>query len=333
MGSKKFQRKKIWLIIMLLLAACSPAAKSEPTPPVVTTIPTQNTPGATLAPTQKAATITPLPTRITPTVYPPFTPPPDWLTYVHPDLAISIQYPPDWQVISPDELGGGDGSLSFGSRAYEGEGLNAVCQLEVNRHDLYGRQPLVTLWNNNNGFYGCEILPSSDAADSQNGLILAWYPTAIPSNTILEMRGFTDYLKAVENSIKATTRLPKSVMYMDELPPECRLNSDPPIVTSANGLQFEEYRLTSDDCYRRMDVEAFAALIPLQASDHINQLRNQSDDLYQKINTKLAPFKYAIRDHVLYQGQNPVSGLLEWIGQPEVNADNTLLYLPVNEVI
>jgi hypothetical protein len=273
-----------------------------------------------------------LPTHITPTIYPPDTPPPDWSIYIHPQLNIAIQYPPDWQVNNPDELSGSVGSLTFSSRAFNGEGPDAVCQLEVNRHDLYGTRPLITLWNNTNGFYGCEILPSSDAPDSQTGLILAWYPSVIPSGEILEMHVFSDYVRAIDSSIKSTVRTPKPVIYVDQLPPQCRLNTDPPLVTTFSGLQFEEYRLTSDDCYRRTDVEAFAALLPVQASERITQLRTQSADRLTQINAILAPFDFNVREHILYQGQTPVSGLLEWVGQPAVNASQTLLFLPVNEV-
>ena len=80
-----------------------------------------------------------------------------------------------------------------------------------------------------------------------------------------------------------------------------------------------------------MDVEAFAALLPAQASERITQLRLQSADRVNEINAILAPFDFIVREHVLYQGQTPVSGLLQWLGQPLINASQTLLYLPVNE--
>ena len=180
-------------------------------------------------------------------------------------------------------------------------------------------------------FLAVRFQPSADAPVSENGVILAWYPTEIPSAEILEIHVFSDYTRAVENSIKSTLRIPKQVIYMDQLPAECRLNADPPLVTTTNGLQFEEYRLTSDDCLRRTDVETFAALLPAQASERITQLRMQSADRVNEINAILAPFDFIVREHVLYQGQTPVSGLLEWVGQPIIDASQTLLFLPVNE--
>lgn len=323
--------QKYLIFMLLFLAACTPAAQPDPVLTTAVTTATQQSVLEQPTSTSKAATITPLPTRITPTVYPPQEPATDWLSYVHPDLQIAVQYPPGWQVVNPDELAGADGSLIISSRSYSGEGPDAVCQLEVNRHDLYGTRPQVTLWNNTNGFYGCEIQPSPDAPDSKNGLILAWYPSEIPSAEILEIRVFSDYTRAVENSIKSTVRIPKQVMYMDQLPAECLLNADPALVTTSNGLQFEQFRLTSDDCYRRSNVEAFAALLPAQASERITQLRMQNAERLPEINAILAPFDFTIRDHILYQGQTPVTGLLDWVGQPAVNASQTLLYLPVNE--
>ena len=325
-------KKKFYLCIVLVLTtACTPPAQPDTSPTTaVSTATRQSTPEQPTS-TPISATITPLPTRITPTVYPPQEPAANWLTYIHPDLQVAVQYPPDWQVINPNELSGVEGSLTFSRRAFEGEGPDAVCQLEVNQHELYGTRPQVTLWNNNNGFYGCEIQPSADATDPQTGLILAWYPSEIPSREILEIRVFSDYTRAVENSIKSTVRIPKQVMYVDKLPPECRLNADPPLVTTTNGLQIEKFRLTSDNCYRHTNVEAFAALLPAQASERINQLRTQSADRLSEINAILAPFDFTIHEHVLYQSQTPISGLLQWIGQPVINASQTLLFLPVNE--
>src|SRR5665648_137504 len=207
--------KKFCLYIVLVLAtSCTPTPETEMIQPGITSTATEQIISEQPTSIPKAATITPLPTRITPTVYPPQEPAADWLTYVHHDLEIAIQYPPDWQVINLNELGGANSSITFSSRAFNGEGLNAICQLEVNRYNLYGTRPHVILWNNTNGFYGCEILPSADAVDSKNGLILAWYPSVIPSGEILEIHVFSDYTRAVENSIKSTVRIPKQIMYI-----------------------------------------------------------------------------------------------------------------------
>ena len=95
---------RVLIIFLLYMTACSPAVQPD-TPLTATAFndTRQNVPEQPTA-TPKSATITPLPTRITPTVYPPEEPGGDWLTYVHPDLNISIQYPPAWQVVNPGEL-------------------------------------------------------------------------------------------------------------------------------------------------------------------------------------------------------------------------------------
>ena len=111
------------------------------------------------------------------------------------------------------------------------------------------------------------------------------------------------------------------------------LKSGSTFKNSLNGLSIEEYRLTSAECYKQMDVEAFAGLTPAEAREKAARLLIQEEAYYEEINGMLDPFGYTIRDKKVYQGQNPITGALEWIGNPVINQSKTEFYLPVREFI
>ena len=47
--------------------------------------------------------------------------------------------------------------------------------------------PQLSLWNSDNGFYGCAILLDKAANDAEKGLIFAWYPQAANMSSVLEI--------------------------------------------------------------------------------------------------------------------------------------------------
>ena len=134
---------------------------------------------------------------------------------------------------------------------------------------------------------------------------------------------------AIENSLKFTGNLPTNQPLLYFPPAECILNQDPPSKTSLNGLIIEEYRLTSAECYKQMDVEAFAGLTPAEAREKATRLLIQEDAYYEEINRMLAPFGYAIRDNKVYLGEMPITEALDWVGGAVINQSGTEFYLPI----
>ena len=318
-------------LVLFCLSACSPlkpvnlkiTPTTEPLPQNATTIPTQIT--------TRQPSITPLPTRVTPTVWPPYEPGVDWPEVEIEKLDISIRIPPGWQQISDGVFSGADGNLKISSRDVGFQGVEVFCTLESNQNSTIGEKPLLSLWNSSNGFQGCVFLPGMVELNSENGLIFAWYPDSAGKNSVLEIKVNSEFVWAIENGLKFTGSLPIDKPVLDLVPPECYLNQDPPTQTAINGLRIEEYRLTSADCYQQLNVEAFARLTPAKALETASNLRIQNEAYFEEISRQLAPFGYSIIDKKIYQGQTPITGVLEWIGNPVINQSETEFYLPVRE--
>ena len=248
-------------------------------------------------------------------------------------LDVSFQIPPGWQQINEGVYSGEDGSLKISSRDVGFQGVEVFCTLEANRNTTLGEKPLLSLWNTGNGFQGCVFLLGETGQNSQKGLIFAWYPQAANKKSVLEIEVDPEFVLAIENGLKFTGQLPLNRPVLDLVPPECYLNQGPPTQTSNNGLHIEEYRLTSADCYQQLNVEAFAGLTPAKAREVASTIRIQDETAFEEISGQLAPFGYSIQDKKIYQGQTPITGALEWIGNPVINQSKTEFYLPVREFI
>lgn len=278
-----------------------------------------HTPGAK----DPAATITPLPTRPTEISYPLDSPLADWAVIDLPEFQLSLQYPPGMDVQT-----GADESIQINTLPNSSAGQEATCTLEANRQDLYGRYPMVSLWNSTHGFYGCAIQPSEDALTSQEGTLLAWYPFWVERDEILQIRAPLDIFRAIAQGLVPTqTYIPPSHQ-SDLVPSECYLNKQPPEQSLVNGLRITTYRLTSSVCHQKLNVESFATLLPKDAAQHRTRMLHPTDSNHDQLNLLLEPFGYQIEANVLYHQKVPQTGLLEWAGKPLINAAGTRFILP-----
>lgn len=286
----------------------------------------------------RSATITPLPTRGQSTSDPPYDPPTDWVLQADENLGFAMKLPNNWERIEPQSWGGTSGSVDYQLRESHFAGPNAICQMEVNSNPNIGTRPTLQLWNNNQGFYGCEILPSGDAIEPK-ALLLAWYPNSHDTGAILEFNLTSRYLNPIKNGLQPWGSTPTSTLFVD--------SSSTPVVnyqvTEYAGLQFEEYYVTSEEWYRKHEVEAFASRLPGEARQRKAELQNNWKKQIPFINQQLAPFGIQISGCTAsvcnaltlelgenFGDQKSISVLR--IGDLLVNQSGTRFFLPVDEL-
>lgn len=288
-------------------------------------------------PTPRSATITPLPTRVQPTIDPPYDPPADWVLQADENLWFAMKLPNNWEMIEPQSWAGEGRKLVYQTRESHFAGPNAICQVEVNSNPNIGSRPTLQLWNNNQGFYGCEILPSSDAIDS-NAILLAWYPNSHETGLILEFNLTPRYVNPIKNGLQPWGSSHTSTP--DNSSTTQVVNYQ---ITEYAGLLFEEYYVTSEEWYRKHDVEAFASLLPGEARQRQGEIQNNWKKQISFINQQLAPFGIQINGctasscNVLtlelgenYGDQKSISVLR--MGDLLINQSGTRFFLPVYEL-
>ncbi len=321
------------VLLSATLASCVSGSATQPLAEVTSTAAATNTATLTRLPsaTVRPATITPLPTRPVPTIYPPYEPLADWPSQELPDFQLSLQYPPGWQV-QTDALALPAGeSILVSSRPNAGEGQNAVCTLEANRHELYGSYPLVSLWNSNNGFYGCTIQPSIDAPTPERGALLAWYPFWVKAEKIVQIESAPDFLFAIGRGLKSDKKYTPPSGNPDLVPMDCYLNKQVPEQTTTAGLNITTYSLTSSACYQGLNVESFATLLPKEAAQRRAELWNVQGQDRALLNQQLKSFGYQIQDNILYKDGASQTKLLGWVGKPLINASRKWFILPITD--
>lgn len=334
---------KFKFILLLLIIALSGCNRQETFPDDMLMQSTQSVkPPETILPqlftqSPKSPTITPFPTRAQPTSDPPYDPPPDWLLQPDVNLGFAMKLPNNWDLFEAQSWGGTSGSLAYQVRESHFAGPNAICQMEANNNPNIGSQPSLQLWNNNQGFHGCEIIPSDDATDP-NAILLAWYPNSHDTGVILEFKLIPRYLNPIKNGLQPWGSPPTSTSSADS-------SSFPVVdyqVTEYAGLQFEEYWVTSEEWYRNHDVEAFASLLPEDARQRQGEVQNNWQKQIPSINQQLAAFGLQINVcsqstcNTLtlefgerYGDQKPISLLR--IGDLLINQSGTKFFLPVYE--
>ncbi len=333
--------KIILLALIIILSGCNrQEAIPENLPSQPSTIEELPASESTLAftSTPRSTTITPLPTRSQPTIDPPYDPPTDWVLQANENLGFAMKLPNDWELVEPQTWSGTSGSLAYHIRESHFAGPNAICQMEVNSNPNIGSQPALQLWNNNQGFYGCEILPSGDASDL-NAMLLAWYPNSHDTGTILEFNLMPRYLNPIKNGLQPWGSNPTTTSSSE--------TSSTPIidyqVTEYAGLQFEEYFVTSEAWYRKHDVEAFASRLPGEARKRKADLQNNWKKQIPLFNQQLAPFGIQISGCTTsvcnaltlelgenYPDQKSISVLR--MGDLLINQSGTRFFLPVDEL-
>lgn len=332
--------KIILLALIIILTGCN---RQETLPDSLPSQPSQTVElpaiELTLAftPTSRSATITPLATRVQTTSDPPYDPPADWVLQPDGNLGFAMKLPNNWELVESQSWGGKSGALSYQIRGNHFAGPNAICQMEVNRNPNLGSQPTLQLWNNNQGFYGCEILPSADAMDP-NAMLLAWYPNSNETSVILEFKLTPRYVNPIKNSLQPWESSP-TISPVD--------SSSTPVVNyqvmEYAGLRFEEFYVTSEEWYRKHDVEAFASLLPGEARERQGEIQNNWKKPIPFINQQLASFGVQINGcsasscNALtlelgekYGEQKSISILR--IGDLVINQSGTRFFLPVYEL-
>ncbi len=320
-----------WLAVgvFTLLSACSVPAETV-LPSITPQSPTK-TPTPAPSPTNTLhPTITPLPTRVTPTVYPPLVAGEDWLPYRNEDLGLGLFYPPNWTIQSDTEIRGKDGFIWLKRIASEGKQPDAFCQIKVNAGipQPYGSYPEIREVYSQ-GLYGCLVVPSADS--SQAGIVSAFLWQAVDTGNIIKAEGTEGFIEPI--LISGYALQPQKEISIDGyVPAECRFDQDPPLIFEEGGLKFEQYRLTSDDCYQTMEVETFASLLPLEAREKAAALRELTPSYIQQVNQMLTPFDYEFKEGAFYyQGGKAVPFNVVWIGKPEIDAEQTQFFLPVQD--
>lgn len=298
---------------------------------------TESTATLPLTPTSPAATITPLPTRVTPTTDPPYDTPTDWTLVSDSTLGFAMKIPNHWESLESQSWSGMDAALHYSRRDNHAAGPNAVCQMEANTNPGIGSQPTLQLWNNNNGFYGCEIIPSEDAGDP-DAILLVWYPRNRDPGFILEVTLSARYVNPIKNGFQPLEP------DMIKTPTVSQSSSTIPEyqVSEYAGLQFEEYRITSAEWYQKHDVEAFASLLPGEARKRREEILSNWKQQIPSINQQLVPFGIHIsgcsqadcNTPILefgekYADQKPIPLLR--LGDLVINQSGTRFFLPVYE--
>ena len=332
--------KFILLTLIIILTGCNPQEtlpESLPLQPsrtvelLISEIPMAFTP------TPRSATITPLPTRAQPTSDPPYDPPPDWVLQPDTALGFAMKLPDDWELVDPQSWAGESGKLVYQTRESHFAGPNAICQMEVNTNPNLGSQPTLQLWNNTQGFYGCEILPSGDAKDP-NAILLAWYPNSHDTGAILGFKLTPRYVNPIKNGLQLWGSTPTNTPDNSSSTPVIDYQ-----ITEYAGLQFEEYYVTSEEWYRKHDVEAFASRLPGEARQRQGEMQNNWKRQIPFINQQLAPFGVQIEGCMAsacnaltlefgekYGDQKSISVLR--IGDLLINQSGTRFFLPVYEL-
>ncbi len=96
---------------------------------------------------------------------------------------------------------------------------------------------------------------------------------------IIKAEGTQDFIEPILRS--GYSLLPQKQISIDGyIPSECRLNNDLPIVFEESGLRFESYRLTSDDCYQKMEVETFSSFNTPGAREQTDCFAGNDASLY-----------------------------------------------------
>ncbi len=332
--------KIILLAVLIILTGCNRQEKfpdkimSQPSPFI-------EQPAIELTleftPTPRSATITPLATHALPTSDPPYDPPADWMLQADENLGFAMKLPNQWELVEPQTWSGTSGSLAYQIRRSHFAGPNAICQIEVNSNPHFGSRPTLQLWNNNQGFYGCEILPSDDANEPK-ALLLAWYPNSHDTGVILEFELTPRYVNPIKNSLQPWGLSPTSTS--NSLPSTPVVNYQ---ISEYAGLQFEEYYVTSEEWYRKHDVEAFASRLPGEAKQRKADLQNNWKKQIPYVNQLLAPFDIQISDCTASSCNTPILELGEnypdqksisvlRIGELLINQSGTRFILPVDEL-
>ncbi|MBW6472673.1 MAG: hypothetical protein K0B14_06065 [Anaerolineaceae bacterium] len=280
--------KFILIALIIILSGCN---RQEPLPENLPLQPSQTVErqagelNLAITQTPRSATITPLPTHSQPTSDRLYDEPPEWVLQADEELGFAMKIPDNWQQFEPQSWGGESGSSVYQIRESHFAGPNAICQMEVNSNPNLGSQPTLQLWNNNQGFYGCEILPSADAIDP-NAMLLAWYPNSHDTGDILEFKLTPRYLNPVKNGLQPWGTTPTNTA-------STGASSTPVVdfqITEYAGLQFEEYYVTSEEWYRKHDVEAFASRLPGEARQRQGEVQNNWKKQIPFINQQLASF-------------------------------------------
>ena len=328
------------LTLIIILSGCNPLeapTDSLPSQPSRTVeLPISEIPLA-YTPTHSSSTITPLPTRAQPTSDPPYDPPADWVQQADENLGFAMKLPNNWEMIEPQSWGGESGKLVYQTRESHFAGPNAICQMEVNSNPNLGNRPTLQLWNNNQGFYGCEILPSGDAIDP-NALLLAWYPGSTETGIILEFNLTSRYVNPIKNGLQSWGSSPTNTPVHSSSIPAVNYQ-----ITEYAGLQFEEFYVTSEEWYRKHDVEAFASQLPGEARQRQGEMENNWKKQIPFINQQLALFGVQIEGCTAsacnaftlelgekYGDQKSISVLR--IGNLLINQSGTRFFLPVDEL-
>ena len=332
--------KYLLFIFVFLLPSCNPQKPLDGNflnlPSQTVEMPVSEIPPA-FTPSPRSATITPLPTRAQPTSDPPYDPPADWVLQADENLGFAMKLPNNWEMVEPQSWVGTSGSLDY--QIYESHfaGPNAVCQMEVNSNPNFGSSPILQLWNNPQGFYGCEILPSRDAIDP-NAMLQAWYPNSHETGLILEFKLTPIYVNPIKNGIQPWGSSPTSTPDNSFSKPVVDYQ-----ITEYAGLQFEEFYVTSEEWYRKHDVEAFAGLLPGEARQRQGEIQNNWKKYIPFINQQLAAFDVQIEGCTIsscnaltlelgenYGDQKSISVLR--IGDLLINQSGIRFFLPVDEL-
>jgi len=330
-------------IFIFILTSCSAVrdqlnpSLSVPTQQSTTTLQTESTSTFPFTPTNPVATITPLPTRVTPTTDPPYDTPADWILVSDSTLGFAMKIPNNWESLEPQSWSGMDAALHYSQHDNHAAGPNAVCLMEANTNPGIGNQPTLQLWNNNNGFYGCEIIPSEDASDP-DAILLVWYPWDMDPGFILEVTLSPRYVNPIKNGFQTLA----SDMIMTPTVGQSSSNLPEYQVSEYAGLQFEEYRITSAEWYQKHDVEAFARLLPGEVRKRREEISNNWKQQIPSINQQLALFGIHISGcsqaecNILilefgevYPDQKPIPLLR--LGDLVINQSGTRFFLPVYE--
>jgi hypothetical protein len=332
--------KIILLALMIILSGCN---RQETPPDSLVLQPSQTVELSAseltqaFTPTLRSATITPLPTRAQPTSDTPYDPPADWILQADENLAFAMKLPNNWEMVEPQSWGGTSGSLTYQIRESHFAGPNAVCQMEVNSNPNFGSSPILQLWNNPQGFYGCEIIPSRDAIDP-NAMLLAWYPNSHEPGLILEFKLTPRFLNPIKNGIQPWGSTPTSTPDNSFSKPVVDYQ-----ITEYAGLQFEEFYVTSEEWYRKHDVEAFAGLLPGEARQRQGDLQNNRKKKIPLINQHLTSFDVQIEGCIASTCNALTLTLGERYGDPKrisllrvddlvINQSGTRFFLAVEEL-
>ena len=305
------------MLVVILCAGCtpnvspfmaSPPARIHTLTPTLTLVPTLTTTHpvpTTVFPNIETTTSTPLgteepyPPTSSPTVAPSITEPAtatpiptNWKTFSDPTLKIKFRYPPEWQVVNKQYLGGKDGFVEVSLLDYHAslfDVMRTVCVLEANtgRPAAYGAGPLITDWQGWDterqtwAGSGCTVMPSDGMPPDglAQAVLFTRYPPPQMADKLLVLRADDVHFSGILSTLRFQDYTPpvNSNGYYNSPACEEAKVGPPQVALRTETLVITETAIANKDCDPWLQFDGFQNLVNSSGVQAVRISANQNN--------------------------------------------------------